>query len=51
MNFEDYKQEIRNASLKIDNIEEILDEFRNYQTLAIKTLQMFHELCESNHIS
>lgn len=51
MNFEDYKQEIRNASLKIDNIEEILDEFRNYQTLAIKTLQMFHDLCESNHIS
>lgn len=51
MTFEDYSLEIKKSSLNIENIDNIIEEFKGYQNLALDTLREFHRLCEDNEIN
>ncbi len=50
MNSKQFYDEVVNSNLCPDGFDEIYRDFRYYQDLAMKTLLVFHQICEQNGI-
>ena len=50
MNNKQFYDEVVNSNLCPDGFDEIYRDFRKFQDLAMKTLLVFHQICEENSI-